>query len=312
LEKNLKRASRGSGNGKVESPRPGYTVRIVRFTQPAPVDPAARPKGVALTTLALAALTVIYLVRALLQLFSGTPAALPLELLHCLGLGVVLLLVWNYWKGQNWGRIFVLLTSFVIAVREISSFIDRNGDLASLMSRPLRFFNAILAVFLLYFLNTRPVRAWFKKMSASAADLIADHLVGKLCTAVERRDLSRDLWSIAFEHDAELTLNCPWRIVLDNNLAFASRPPPEIASGGEMPWQLVQNLRVKDVRVAPHTSDLFIAFEMGIELQSWSADSHTQQWRYSDPLLTVLADSDGLTSQAIAAPAPGEEPGNSD
>jgi hypothetical protein len=284
----------------------------VRFTQPAPVETAARPKGVAFTALALGALTVIYLVIALLHLFGRTLAALPLELLRCLGLGVALLLVWNYWKGQNWGRIFVLLTSFVIAAREISSFVEGNGDLASLMSRPLRFFSAILAVFLLYFLNTRPVRAWFKKMSASAADLIADRLVGKLCTAVERRDLSKDLWSIAFEHDAELTLNCPWRIVLDDNLAFASHPAPEIASGGEMPWQLVQNLRVKAVRVTPRTSDIFIAFEMGIELQSWSADSHAQQWRYSDPLLTVVADSEGLISQAIAAPVPGEEPGNND
>lgn len=284
----------------------------MRFTQAAPVDTAARPKGVALTALALAALTVIYLVRALLHLFSRTPAALPLELLRCLALGGALFCIWQYWKGQNWGRIFVLLCSFVIAAREISSFIEGNGDLASLMSQPLRFFSAILAVFLLYFLNTRAVRSWFKKMSASAADLIADHLVGKLCTAVERRDLSRDVWRIAFEHDAELTLNCPWRIVLDDNLAFASRPAPEIASGGEMPWQLVQNLRVKAVRVAPRTSDLSIAFEMGIELQSWSADVHAQQWRYSDPLLTVVADSEGLTSQAIAAPVPGEEPGNND
>jgi hypothetical protein len=289
----------------------GYTVRIVRFTLAPPQDDAARPKGVGLTALALAALILIYLVQALLQLFGGTREAHSIfeQLMRCLGLALAMLVIWHYWNGQNWGRIFVLLGSFAIAAIEFSSLIDRGGDLTLLMSHPVRFISAMLAIFLLYFLNTRGVRAWFKKMSAGAADLIADHLVGKLCTSVEvERGRDSDIWHVAFEHDAELTLNCPWRIVLDDNLAFASRPAPEIAPGVEMPWQLVQNLRVQAVRVAPRTSDLFIAFEMGIELQSWSGDFLAQEWKYSDPFLTVVADSEGLRSQTIAACASGQPP----
>lgn len=280
----------------------------MRFTLTAPEDAAARPRGVGLTALALGALILAYFIGGLFHLFGGTLAAIQIveQLLRCLGLGVGLLLVWFYWNGQNWGRIFVLLSSFVIAAKEVSYLIDRNGDLTLLMSQPVRFINAVLAVFLLYFLNTRQVRTWFKKTSASTANLIADHLVGRLCTAVKRAGES-DVWRVVFEHDSELTLNCPWRIVLDDNLAFASRPAPEIAPGVEMPWQLIQNLRVKAVRVAPQSSDLFIAFEMGIELQSWSGDPCARQWSYSDPLLTVVADSEGLSSRAIATRAPGEE-----
>lgn len=285
----------------------------MRFTLTAPEDAAARPKGVGLTALALGALILIYFAGWLFHLLGGTREVLQIveQLLRCLGLCLVLLFIWLYWTGQNWCRIFVLLWSFVIAAREVSSFVDHDGDLASLMSQPVRFAHAILAVFLLYFLNTRQVRAWFKKTSASTANLIADHLVGRLCTEVERAGES-DVWHVVFDHDVELTLNCPWRIVLDDNLAFASRPVPLVAPGVEMPWQLIQNLRVKAVQVVPRSSDLFITFEMGIELQSWSDDPRARQWSYSDPLLTVVADSRGLSAQAITAHARAEEPNSRD
>lgn len=291
----------------------------MRFTLAAPVEPP-RPKGVSLTALAMAALTLIHFAKGLLHLFAGTlavPAVLE-QLLICVGQSVVLICVWNYWKGQDWARIFVLLWSFLIAAKDISSLIDHDDTLVSLMSQPLRFFHAILAIFLLYFLNTHPVRGWFKKMSATAGGLIADHLVGKLCTAVEKnRDVPGEAWRLAFEHDAELTLNCPWRVVLDDNLAFASNAPTgapasESPANELQPWQLLQNLRVKAVRVAPRTSDLFVSFEMGIELQSWSVDPRLLQWKFSDPTLTVIADSVGVTPQAIAARIAGEDPSGND
>ncbi len=290
----------------------GYTVRIVRFTLAPAVEPS-RPKGVGLSALALGALTLIDLVRGL---FSHGGDLVFEPLLLCCGRGLVLLLLWHYWKGRNWARILVLLWSFAVAAKEISILIDREGDLPSLMSQPVRFSHAVLAIFLLYFLNTRPVRAWFKKMSASAADLIAEHLVGKLCIAVgKHRDGPSDAWRLAFEHDAELTLNGPWRIVMDDNLAFASNSTNE--SADEQPSHLLENLRVKAVRVAPRTSDLFVSFEMGIELQSWTTAPQSQpppvqQWKYSDPTLAVLADSVGVNPQAIAVSIPGEDAAEND
>jgi hypothetical protein len=295
----------------------------VQTTEPAPASEAPRPTGVALTALALAALVATYLIHGLLHLTGGplTPAAVLEQLLVCFGGGAELLILWNYWRGQNWGRILILLWSFVVAARDISVLIDGNASLTSLMSHPLSFFRLLMAIFLLYWLNTQPVRAWFKKMSATAADLIADHLAGKLCTAVETS--SGDLWRLSFEHDTELTLACPWRIVLDENLAFAStsapaagavsgaayppaKCPPEPGDKEDEARRLLQNTRVKSVRVAPRTSDLFLTFEMGIELQTWSTDPHAHQWKFSDPLLTVTADAVNLSSQLIP-PSPSQD-----
>ena len=190
--------------------RANDTLRIVRITEPAPADDFPRPKGVGLTALALAALVLIDFLRSLLHLYGGTlvPPLISEQLLACFGRGGELFFVWHYWKGQNWSRIFVLLWSFVIAAKGISALIDRISNLTSLMNHPLTFFHLLLAIWLLYWLNTRPVRAWFKKMSATAADLIAEHLVGKLCTAVENT-CSGNLWRLRFEHDAELTLTLP-------------------------------------------------------------------------------------------------------
>ena len=219
-----------------------------------------------------------------------------------------LLVLWHYWKGQNWARVVVLIASFLIAAMAFSNLIDRGGSFISLMSHPLTFFQALLACFLLYWLNTRPVRAWFKRMSATSADLIAEHLVNKLCTAAAKQSgPSSDTWRLSFEHEVELTLACPWRIVLDDNLAFASDPGPELPVDEEQPRQLLQNLRVKAVRVTPRTSDLFVTFEMGLELQTWSTDPDSQRWKFSDPTLTVVADSGGLNSKAIAARVPTED-----
>jgi hypothetical protein len=171
-----------------------------------------------------------------------------------------------------------------------------------IMSQPILFLEFAAALFLLYWLNTRPLRAWFKNAALTAADLMCAHLAGKLCTAIDNSAAKG--WQLAFEHDAELTLNCPWRIVLDDNLAFASNAAEATAADEEQPRQLLQNLRVTNVRVTPRTSDLFITFEMGIELQTWSIDTRAQQWRFSDPLLAVLASSVGLDSQTIVESNP--------
>jgi hypothetical protein len=233
-------------------------------------------------------------------------------------LALELFTIRSYWKGEDWARMVALISSFLIVAREISTSIENGGSLVTLMSHPVRFFEVALALFLLYWLNTPPVRAWFKNAPLTAADLIASSLTGKLCTAVGKSaDESNQSWCLTFEHEAELILNCPWRIVMDDNLAYASdlssnlsinpSPRPEIPVNEELPRQLLQNLRVTAVRVTPRTFDLFVTFEMGLELQTWSADACSEQWRFADPVLTVVADSAGLNSQVIPARIPTED-----
>jgi hypothetical protein len=219
--------------------------------------------------------------------------------------------VWGYWRGLSWARVVVLIVSFGVVAEGISSTLEQGGSFVTLMSHPVRFLRFAMAAFLLYWLNTHALRAWFRNAGA-AADLIGDHLTGKLCTAVEKHGSGEsEYWMLAFEHDAELILNCSWRIVLDDNLAFASNTATEYTSSGEgqaevtfdeeTPQRLLQNLRVHGVRVAPRTSDLFITFEMGIELQTWSVGRQEQQWRFSDPVLTIVANPQGMSSHNIAA-----------
>jgi hypothetical protein len=305
---------------------------MVQPPAPSAAEPA-RPRGVGLTALALGALLAFYVVQSLLQLTRGTPAARPAfePLLLCGARAVELLLVWQYWKGRDVARLFVLLWSLLIVAQAVAYLADHNLDPAALMSRPVDFLQALLALFLLYWLNTPRLRAWFKKISATTADLIAPHLVGRLCTALEldpSATNSHPAWRLAFEHSAELTLTCPFRIVLDDNLAFAyapaadsgasshtdaSIPVPSPSTDPDDARRLLQNLRVTAVRLAPHTSDLFLTFEMGIQLQTWSyapaagsaADSFSPAplWSFSGPGITVTARADGLTSQLAAASA---------
>ena len=346
--------------------RVGYTLRMVPPTAGSAADEPlagsppsgepARPRGVGLTALALGALIAFYLVQSLLQLVGETRAtrAAVEPLLQCGARSIELLLIWQYWKGRDFARLFVLLWSLLAAARSLALLADHNLDPAALMVRPLSFLQAILALFLLYWLNTPRLRAWFKKISASAADLIAPRLVGRLCTALDLHPSaanSHPAWRLTFEHGAELTLTCPWRIVLDDNLAFVSSPAAHApaAGSGALPHQttfptavpspstdpddarrLLQNLRVTAVHLAPHTSDLFLTFEMGIQLQTWShapaagsgyasaagseALPHTNRvsnaplWSFSGPGLAVTARADGLSSQLAAALA--ETPAN--
>jgi hypothetical protein len=291
----------------------------VRFKLAAPVEEPSRPKGIGLTSLLLSAFALVAFVNALLQASGGTLAGLldsehfPSVFSHSALLAVELFSIWSYWKGHDGARVLILVASFLIASDEVSTIFEHDGNLVVVMSHPVLFFRFALVVFLLYWLNTRSVRAWFKNTPLTAADLIGSRLSGKLCTAVVNNEPDSNRgWRLEFEHEAELILNCPWRIVLDDNLAFvnntfANSSATEIPFDEEQPRRLLQNLRVKAVRVTPRTSDLFVTFEMGIELQTWSTDPQLQQWAFSDPVLTVTADSVGLTSHTIAAPVPTED-----
>jgi hypothetical protein len=64
--------------------------------------------------------------------------------------------VWFYWRGKNWARILVLLTS-LLCFYNLRSW---TGD--ALPARIMSSSEAWLAVFLVYWLNTRTVREFFR------------------------------------------------------------------------------------------------------------------------------------------------------
>jgi hypothetical protein len=65
------------------------------------------------------------------------------------------LVLWFYWKGRNWARLLVLLTS-LLALYNL-----RYWSLRGIAGRIMLGAEAALAIFLLYWLNTRRVREFF-------------------------------------------------------------------------------------------------------------------------------------------------------
>jgi hypothetical protein len=63
--------------------------------------------------------------------------------------------LWFYWQGRNWARILVLLNS-LLALHNL-----RYWNLHGVAERVMLGAEAALAIFLLYWLNTRRVREFF-------------------------------------------------------------------------------------------------------------------------------------------------------
>jgi hypothetical protein len=66
------------------------------------------------------------------------------------------LVIWFYWKGRNWARILVLLTS-LLCLYNLRYFL-RGGIIEQVMIGS----EAVLAVFLLFWLNSRNVKSFFR------------------------------------------------------------------------------------------------------------------------------------------------------
>jgi hypothetical protein len=255
----------------------------VRFPPDVSFD-EPRPRGITLTALILVALCIpgsqVIASQFGAENRLGMLAAAPV-------LAFELFALWKYWNGSEWARVLVLAVSLLNVAGALSSLFERNAGMLRLMGDPLRVFQLAVACFLLYYLNTRPVRVWFSH-APSSADLVSQQLEGRLCTMV--RLSGEKEWVLSFEHDAELTLECPWRLMMDDNMAFASISEQEASVDEAEPRRLLQNLRVKSMRVPPGSSDLVLDFEMGIELQTWS-EGPQSRWEYSDQSLIVTADS---------------------
>jgi hypothetical protein len=63
--------------------------------------------------------------------------------------------LWFYWKGRNWARILVLLNSL------LCFYNLRYWSLRGVVEQVMLGTEALLAIFLLYWLNTRKVRDFF-------------------------------------------------------------------------------------------------------------------------------------------------------
>ena len=92
------------------------------------------------------------------------PHAAAIFVLFTIFILVGYIVIWFYWKGRNWARILVLLTSLLCLCNLL--FFPRAGSAERVMIGA----EALLAVFLLFWLNSRNVKSYFRatKMAAPA------------------------------------------------------------------------------------------------------------------------------------------------
>jgi hypothetical protein len=67
--------------------------------------------------------------------------------------------LWFFWKGKNWARLLVLLNCFVCfyPLHDVHRYLHVNP-----VERGMLFGNLALALFLLWYLNTREAREFFR------------------------------------------------------------------------------------------------------------------------------------------------------
>lgn len=127
-----------------------------------------KPRGLRATTAAMAVLNLGGFVGID---WSRRSVVLMVALVVLVGYAVL----WYYWHGRNWARQFVMFTSILaivsflmmlvecvvvfVAEREYSAFVLNHAAVTVC--------NGALGAFLLYWLNKKPVRAWFRTSGPS-------------------------------------------------------------------------------------------------------------------------------------------------
>lgn len=115
-----------------------------------------RPRGLAETTIAMCGMNIA-------GFLFVDPQLAPIEMQYAI-FGVIIaasyLVLWYYWMGKNWARILVLLGGG-LAVVNLLGFSS-----ASFWEGALIIVEAIFGIFMLWWLNTKSIKAYFKDSSA--------------------------------------------------------------------------------------------------------------------------------------------------
>ncbi len=128
----------------------GYTLDLWRDTTPGQTRPPA-----------LGATTILMSICNLLGFGAidwSYGSHLTVFLIASLVAAAGFVVLWFYWRGQNWARLLVLLSSVDSLLNLLAL---RHG--VSHTTQTIRFIQASLAIFLLYWLNTQPSRSFFSR-----------------------------------------------------------------------------------------------------------------------------------------------------
>jgi hypothetical protein len=139
----------GKSAGEVAPSTCSVVTAVVCFPN---MNPYQRPKGLTETAILMS----ITNAMGWLIVDWSKPHAATIFVLFTIFILVGYLVIWFYWKGRSWARILVLLTSLLCLYN--LRFFPRAGFAERLMIGA----EAVLAVFLLFWLNTPKVRLFFQ------------------------------------------------------------------------------------------------------------------------------------------------------
>jgi hypothetical protein len=124
-------------------------------------DMVIRPKAVTVSTWLMAILNILgYAILWEPTAHKARFAILFFITIFTLIIAAGYVVLWFFWKGKNWARILVLLNCFICFynVHDFHFFLRVNP-----VEKVMLMGEAVLAVFLLYWLNTREAKAYFKR-----------------------------------------------------------------------------------------------------------------------------------------------------
>jgi hypothetical protein len=113
-----------------------------------------RPKSISLTAIFMGLLITTGLVLIVAHTRLHIRATFLVLLLTIFG--VSYRVIWSYWRGRNWARIAVLAWSIVSVLNLITLAGHHPAKYPLLVA-----IWAVLGMFLIYWLNTRPIREFF-------------------------------------------------------------------------------------------------------------------------------------------------------
>jgi hypothetical protein len=112
-----------------------------------------RPKPVTVTTWLMALFNILGY-----ALLWGKPstAIIGYAAMYTIFIGLGYVVLWFYWRGANWARVLVLLTS-IVAIYNLRTLPSANAAVKLMLIG-----EAVISVFLLYWLNTAQAKLFFK------------------------------------------------------------------------------------------------------------------------------------------------------
>lgn len=115
-----------------------------------------RPKTVTFTTSLMAVLNILGY-ALLWDLHSPRSVVISTAVVFTILIALGYVVLWFYWRGQNWARILVMLTSILCLynLRGLSG--------ANFVVKVMLVGEAAVGVFLLYWLNTTSAKLYFKR-----------------------------------------------------------------------------------------------------------------------------------------------------